>query len=813
MNSNSQDSASALGISTSESTEQRPDAPTHDYPIHLINAIQPHGVLLALDRTDFSIVQVSANTQVYLGLTPEQLLGESLSLLCAIAPIRDLLRDTSPNPAPTSTRVTPIRLTINTASGPADFDSFIHCTHDTIILEMEPVAAADVVPFDPAGQSKVTNGGFYAVYALVNLAIERMQQAETREALLTLIVDEIRQLTGFDRVMVYRFDAQGAGAVVAEYKHPDLEASYLGLNFPAREIPARCRELYVRGKLRVTPHIQAHSVPLLPPPDPSPPVSAPQTEPPLATQMWPATQPLDLSLSVLRSPDACCAEYYSNMGVSAALTASLIKDKQLWGLVACHHRAPKKLSYDIRAACELLVQVASSELSNKVKQEDLEQRDRLRQIQSDLISAMAEADNFAEALIEPEERLLSLVNASGAAICLGKDLTLVGETPNQEQVRSLMDWASEQTTDSLFHTACLSDAYPDAAAIKSVASGLLLLQISKVQHYQILWFRPEVLQTINWGGPPNDGIEEDEQGRVRLGPRQSFSLWQETVQATALPWRSDEIKGAIALKSAIVGIVLKKADELAKLNRALHTSNRELASFAYAAAHDLKEPLRGIYNYANILVEDYATVLDDAGLSYLSDIQVFSQRMETLINALLRIAGLRQTELHLKTVSLDELLENAVDVLRASRPDASFELRRPKSLPQVECDPVLVNEVFRNLISNALKYNDNSEKWVEVGYESTGAPQALPKEPSEDTGNVENLENLVFYIRDNGIGIRQEHLTMVFQLFKRLHPQDRYDGGAGVGLAVVNQIIDRHGGRLWVESVFGEGSTFYFTLG
>lgn len=798
MNSISQDS-----ISISKRDALSPGDPAYDYPIHLINAIQPHGVLLALDRTDFSIVRVSANTQVYLGLTPEQLLGESLSTLCAIAPIRNLLSEHSPEP--TSTRVRPLRLSINTASGSADFDSFIHCNDEAVILEMEPVAAAEVAPPAPAGQAKAKTDGFRAVYALVNEAIERMQQSETREELLTLIVDEIRQLTGFDRVLAYRFDAQGAGAVVAESKRADLQA-YLGLNFPAREIPARCRELYVRGKLRVMPHIQAHSVPLLPLP-----VSL-QAEQPSASRSEPVSQPLDLSLSVLRSPDACCVEYYHNMGVSAALTASLIKDKQLWGLISCHHSTPRKLSYDIRAACELLVQVASSELSNKVKQEDLEQRDRLSQIQSDLISAMAEADNFAEALIEPEERLLSLVNASGAAICLGKDLTLVGVTPDPEQVRSLIDWASEQTTDSLFHTACLSDAYPDAAAITSVASGLLLLQISKVQHYQILWFRPEVLQTINWGGPPDDGIEEDEQGRV-LGPRQSFSLWQETVQATALPWRPDEIKGAIALKSAIVGIVLKKADELAKLNRALHTSNRELASFAYAAAHDLKEPLRGIYNYANILVEDYATVLDDAGLSYLSDIQVFSQRMETLINALLRIAGLRQTELHLKTVSLDELLENAVDVLRASRPDASFELRRPKSLPQVECDPVLVNEVFRNLISNALKYNDHDEKWVEVGYESTGAPQALPKEPSEETDNVENLENLVFYVRDNGIGIRQEHLTMVFQLFKRLHPQDRYDGGAGVGLAVVNQIIDRHGGRLWVESVFGEGSTFYFTLG
>ena len=179
--------------------------------------------------------------------------------------------------------------------------------------------------------------------------------------------------------------------------------------------------------------------------------------------------------------------------------------------------------------------------------------------------------------------------------------------------------------------------------------------------------------------------------------------------------------------------------------------------------------------------------------------------METLINALLRISQLRQTQLKLQTTSLDALVKNAVDVVRASQPENRFEVRIPRSLPRIQCDPVLMSEVFRNLISNAIKYNDHSEKWVEIGYQEIYDDTVDSASEAESTAQA-------FYVRDNGIGIREGHLSEVFKLFKRLHPQGHYDGGVGVGLAVVNQIIERHGGRIWIESTPGQGSTFYFSL-
>jgi chemotaxis family two-component system sensor kinase Cph1 len=256
-----------------------------------------------------------------------------------------------------------------------------------------------------------------------------------------------------------------------------------------------------------------------------------------------------------------------------------------------------------------------------------------------------------------------------------------------------------------------------------------------------------------------------------------------------------------------VGLVLTKADELGRMNLELRRRNEELAAFAYASSHDLKEPLRGIYNYSSILLEDYESRLDEEGKDYLNGILEMSQRMERLINELLRIAQLRQAELRLNPVDLNQCLQQAYDVIQASRPDIKFQLIKVNKLPTTECDSVMIGEVFRNLISNGIKYNNSENILIEVGFldlADADLSHLVHPESSE--------KSPVIYVRDNGIGIKENHFKSVFNLFKRLHPQDRFGGGVGAGLAIVKQIIERHSGSIWIESTLGEGSTFFFTL-
>lgn len=244
----------------------------------------------------------------------------------------------------------------------------------------------------------------------------------------------------------------------------------------------------------------------------------------------------------------------------------------------------------------------------------------------------------------------------------------------------------------------------------------------------------------------------------------------------------------------------------------LKRSNRDLDDFAYIASHDLKEPLRGINNYAIILGEDHGDRLDDDGQAKLETISRLCRRMENLINSLLEYSRVGRAELAFMAKDLEEVVDKVIDSIHVTLEEQGVEIRRPQRLPVVRCDGVLATEIFHNLLVNALKYNDKAEKWIEIGYSKPGE-EGTGAFPLKKGGGVLAGEGIVFHVRDNGIGICEKHLDSIFGIFKRLHGRGKYGGGTGAGLTIVKKIVERHGGRIWVESTYGEGSTFYFTLG
>jgi signal transduction histidine kinase len=233
--------------------------------------------------------------------------------------------------------------------------------------------------------------------------------------------------------------------------------------------------------------------------------------------------------------------------------------------------------------------------------------------------------------------------------------------------------------------------------------------------------------------------------------------------------------------------------ELAVKNEELESSNRELDDFAYIASHDLKEPLRGIHNYSSFLLEDYGDKIDAEGKYRLETLIRLTQRMERLIDSLLEYSRVGRVDLAMAPVDLNETLADVLDSLQIVLHENNVEIRIPRPLPTVVCDRVRVAEIYRNLITNAMKYNNNTKKWIEIG---------------ADTSN----RVPVFYVRDNGIGIPLKHQAAIFRIFRRLHARDKFGGGSGAGLTIVRKIVERHSGRIWLDSTVGEGTTFYFTL-
>jgi len=239
-----------------------------------------------------------------------------------------------------------------------------------------------------------------------------------------------------------------------------------------------------------------------------------------------------------------------------------------------------------------------------------------------------------------------------------------------------------------------------------------------------------------------------------------------------------------------------RAEVLQRLNSALQRRNQELDAFTYIASHDLKEPLRGISNYAQFLIEDYSATLDVEGRERLVTIQRLIQGMEELLNSLLHYSRVERAELSQRDLDLTQVVREALDQLQGRLQGEQVQVRLPQSLPIVRGDRTQLIEVFTNLLSNAVKYNDKLEKWVEVGVQDNT-----------------NGEPPIFYVRDNGIGISPEHTEKVFEIFRRLHTRNAYGGGTGAGLTIVKKIIERHSGRIWVESAVGNGTTFFFTIG
>ncbi len=239
-------------------------------------------------------------------------------------------------------------------------------------------------------------------------------------------------------------------------------------------------------------------------------------------------------------------------------------------------------------------------------------------------------------------------------------------------------------------------------------------------------------------------------------------------------------------------------ERLKRKNEDLARSNEELDEFAYIVSHDLKEPLRSIHSFSSFVLEDYWERLEVEGQSHLNIVMQSARRMGNLLDDLLTYSRVGQGELAMKPVDPAGIVAGVLEDMRTLLDEQNARVTVAGDLPTVICDQARVGEVFRNLIQNAVKYNESKEKQVEVG--------RLPQGSSEENGPV-------FFVRDNGIGIREKHLETVFRIFKRLHGRDKYGGGTGSGLTIARKIIERHGGRIWAESEFGKGSTFCFTLG
>ena len=746
-------------------------------PVQAPGCIQAHGVLLTVRRIDLTILQVSENSAEFFGKAPEQLLGASLHCLLDAQQEARLQEMLATDPIE-SNALYAFTLAANGSVPPLDVS--IHTTDGVVVLECEATGRSVSHLVHPEGD----------FFALVRAAVSRLQNVVGLTNYCNRVAHEVRAIAGLDRVMVYRFHADLHGEVVAESKL-DALAPWLGLHYPEADIPKQARDLYKRIWIRPVPNAAGPLVEMVPLANPD------------------SGLPLNMTHCTLRGASVMYTEYLANMGVAASLTMPILIEGELWGLIACHHQSPTTFPHQVRAACELLAQVASLQLKSTDSIEQLAYRLKVERIHQQLVTKAAREGDLL-ALSDRQPSLRDAMDAEGAALYHMNRWWCAGSTPDETQLDALSDWINlrpefDSLTKPAYVTDELSRDYPPAAEFVDVASGVIAVQISRTRRDMIMWFRTETMRTVNWAGNPNDKPLVPGPHGMRLTPRRSFELFVESVRARSRPWLEMEIDCALRLRLLVMDLVNVSGERMADLNIDLTSSNEELDAFAYVASHDLKEPLRGIHRYAHQLMES-VEALGGEHRQRLESLMRLTLRMDSLLDSLLHYSRVGRTSLEFVLVDLNEVVAEALEMVGVRANENTCQIIFERPLPTVLCDMVRVREIFSNLISNALKYNRQKLPRLEIGFISANEVNARLQAPASATGHS------IYFVRDNGIGIESRHFEQIFRMFKRLHGRDEFGGGVGAGLTVVKKVVNRHGGEVWLDSVPGGGRVFYFTL-
>ncbi|MEP6781679.1 MAG: GAF domain-containing protein [Gemmatimonadaceae bacterium] len=490
--------------------------------IHLAGSIQPQGVLLVLREPDLSVTQASLNVADVLGIEHAALLGMKISALGG---------DLSEHVARMSKdnllmMPTPIRCRINCDGENRALEGMLHRQlRSGVILELQ-IASRE-------NSDKLKN-----LPHLLAESVGRITSAIGLPELGDEVVRCVRELTGYDRVMVYQFDADGHGEVVAEAREQSLEP-FLGQHYPASDIPQRARELYMRNRVRVLVDVHYEPVPIVP-------RHSPQTG-----------EDLDMSMCGLRSMSPLHLQYLQNMGVTATLVASLVRDGRLWGLIACHHYSAKTVASETRAACELLSEVVSTRISALENRSQIRAELFVRELEHRLVRSATETGDWRDALFDdPIEKILTPLDATGAVLFYQGEILTAGVTPSRSELREFNVWLEQNVRDGLLQTSSLQKLDAEFTSMAAKATGVLAIELSKRDGEYLVWFRPEQIRTVTWAGNPEKPVDVGNDPRD-LSPRRSFAAWSELVRDTAKQWSPTDIAMATAIRGSLVDMIVQ----------------------------------------------------------------------------------------------------------------------------------------------------------------------------------------------------------------------------------------------------------------
>lgn len=717
-------------------------------PIHTPGRVQGFGCLLALREADGVVEAVSENAPDWLGVGVDALLGQPLGRVAGLGEL-----------ASSAARARQTGVFVRAHLGDRRLSVLAHDSPDgRVLVEVEApesdtpeVAAADT---------------------LTSLA-EMAGPAADLGGMGRRVVEGVREMTGFDRVMLCRFDERWQGQVIAESRADDDAAAYLGLWFPASDIPPRARALYAASPVRLIADLGGVQASLR---------HAPGCE-----------GEVDMSCAVLRGVSPVHVEYLSNMGVASSLTLSVRRRGRLWGLIACHGSRVMTVGPAARRALGAVAAMVSQLLTLRAESDQARSERELIRLHAGLVASLARGPDAMTALRAHAEALIESIGACGFAVRLGGGslegaLEVFGRTPPSGVIRAAMrEVAARAGGARVYSTHSMSKELGVSGEGSGIA-GLLAGSIGERWNRWAVWFRPEVAESATWA----EGAEKPREIEGRLGPRQSFEAWKRTVKGCSVAWSETDTSAAQRFGDAV-----REFDDAAEMremeaeNQTLSERNARLGHFVDSVAHDLRAPLASIGGYSDLLRGRLGEGRTELTVELVERIDEAGARMRALIEDLLRIARLDGMGEAWEPVSLKTAGERAAARLadRAAAIGAVVEV--DERMPTVRAPRVYIDQVMENLIENALKY---------------GCPE--PGMRVRVSACVEGAW-VVLRVRDGGPGVAKEHRDSVFDLFRRLHSGGE---GTGAGLFLVRRIATLLEGEALLEDAPGGGAVFVVRL-
>lgn len=723
-------------------------------PITALGTIQPHGVLLAFDVKTLALISASANWRIFFPDWPDSPLGGKVEKLLPDQ-IVDALRLLSAEKGDVSISARFVG-TMKIASGQS-LVVMAHTRSDTLVVELEP----NPNPVDGTEAVDWVSG-----------ILRSIESEDEVLGMMQRIVRAVRRRTGYERVIVYRFDANADGSVIAEDKVTDWNDPFIGLRFPASDIPAQARALYLTNRMRFMPTWDYTPVPLTPAIDPR------------------NGAAIDLTMARLRSLSPIHREYQKNLGIDGSMSVSIIVNRKLWGLLIGHHRKPHAVPIWIQTSVNALIKALGSRIRDTEEIEALKGRRNAELVFHRLLEQFATGQGAASAALFGETTALDLIEAGGVAVLdEAGAVRTAGNTPERDDIIALASWIKDQTDETTWSTECLSGLHPQAESYRAAASGVLAFFNGQDRYTGVLWFRPEDRKAVTWAGDPHAAKPTISE---QIQPRASFERWVEMRQGYSKPWADWEVDLAMSFRRAINEAMASRYQNMRRLNSELLASNSAKSRFLASVSHELRTPLNAVIGFADALKSGICGPLPSKMAEYIEHIHTSGVRQLELIKDILEISRAESDKQNLRIEPVDVVAEvrKIVTMLesKAGGRGIRIELLAPEFDVVAQLDRVSLGRCVDNLLSNALKFS-----------------------PTEETVRVSiNLDGdrLKITVSDNGRGIPRSELANVKQPFVQLNDASREAvvEGLGLGLALVDSLVRDHNGRMIIESDEGYGT-------